>query len=195
MMTVTKHPQKTEYKAGKLLVAMPGMQDPRFAHAIVYICAHGAEGAMGLVINKALERMTLSDLLKQLGINPTSVDPNAKIHFGGPVDTGLGFILHSTDYKHDSTMQVDGELALTATVDILHAMAAGHGPRRALMALGYAGWGPGQLDQEILNNGWMVVDPDRDLVFGDDLDSKWARAFAKIGVPDTAVLSPVAGHA
>jgi putative transcriptional regulator len=183
-----------DYKAGKLLVAMPGTEDPRFARTIIYICAHSPEGAMGLVINKSLESMKLSDLLKQLNIDPSKVDPRAKIHFGGPVDTGLGFILHSNDWRHESTMAVDNDIALTATVDILQAIANGTGPRKALMALGYAGWGPGQLDEEIKNNGWMVVDSDDSLIFDRDLSTKWLRAMNKIGV-NPAHLSSSAGHA
>ncbi len=161
---------------------MPGMEDPRFARSVIYLCAHGPEGAMGLVVNKAFERMKLPDLLAQLGIEPAGVDRNTLIHFGGPVDTGRGFILHSADYLQDSTMVIADDVALTATVDILRTIAEGRGPRRRLMALGYAGWGPGQLEDEIKENGWLLVDPDEALLFDGDLDGKWHRAIGKLGI-------------
>lgn len=170
------------------------MEDPRFARSVVYMCAHSPEGAMGLVVNKAIERLTFPDLLKQLGIDASDVDPRTLIHFGGPVDTGLGFILHSADYIHESTMVVDSTFALTATVDILHAIAQGRGPRRRLMALGYAGWGPGQLDLEIKANGWLLAEADEGLVFDDDLDHKWLKAMGKLGI-DPANLVTQAGSA
>ncbi len=188
-----QHDQAT-YLAGQLLVAMPGMRDPRFSRSVVYMCAHNADGAMGLVINRVIETLTFPELLAQLGIDSTSVTSKIGVHFGGPVETGRGFVLHSADYVHDGTLVVDERMALTATVDILRAIAAGQGPRRHLLALGYAGWGPGQLDSEILANGWLHVDADETLVFDGDLDSKWARAMAKIGI-DPRMLADVAGHA
>jgi putative transcriptional regulator len=173
---------------------MPGMRDPRFSRSVVYMCAHNADGAMGLVINRVIETLTFPELLAQLGIDSTSVASETGVHFGGPVETGRGFVLHSADYVHDGTLVVDERMALTATVDILRAIAAGQGPRRHLLALGYAGWGPGQLDNEILANGWLHVDADETLVFDGDLDSKWTRAMAKIGI-DPRMLADVAGHA
>ena len=182
------------YLAGQLLIAMPGMRDPRFARTVVYMCAHSAEGAMGLVINRVLESLTFTDLLEQLGIEGTAVQPSSAVHFGGPVETGRGFVLHSPDYRQDGTLSVADDVSLTATVDILRAIAAGEGPRRHLLALGYAGWGPGQLDGEIRANGWLHVAADEELVFDAGLDSKWDRAIAKIGI-DPRMLSDVAGHA
>jgi putative transcriptional regulator len=179
---------------GQLLVAMPGMRDPRFAKTVVYMCAHGPDGAMGLVVNRALESLTFRELLEQLGINSSSVQQGINVHFGGPVDTGRGFVLHSPDYRHDGTLVVANAVALTATVDILRAIAAGAGPRLHLLALGYAGWGPGQLDGEMRANGWLHVAADDELVFGADLDAKWERAMAKIGI-DPRMLSDAAGHA
>ena len=179
---------------GQLLVAMPGMRDPRFAKTVVYMCAHSPEGAMGLVLNRALESLTFSDLLEQLGIAPPPAGDAIHIHFGGPVETGRGFVLHSRDYKQDGTLVVAGDISLTATVDILRAIAAGQGPRHHLLALGYAGWGPGQLDGEIRANGWLHVAADEALVFDPNLDSKWDRAMAKIGI-DPRMLSDAAGHA
>ncbi len=182
------------YLVGHLLIAMPGMRDPRFARTVVYICAHSAEGAMGLVINRALDSLTFDELLEQLGIEGTDLRPAVAIHFGGPVETGRGFVLHSPDYRQDGTLSVADDVSLTATVDILRAIAAGEGPRHHLLALGYAGWGPGQLDGEIRANGWLSVAADEHLVFDADLESKWDRAMEKIGI-DPRMLSGAAGHA
>jgi putative transcriptional regulator len=183
-----------EYMTGKLLVAMPGMQDPRFAKTVVNICAHSAEGAMGLVVNRVVESLTFPDLLEQLGIPSGGAGDDIRVLFGGPVESSRGFVLHSPDYLRDTSLVVDEAVALTSTIDILKAIAAGGGPRRCLLALGYAGWGPGQLDDEIKANGWLHVQADEDLVFGSDLDSKWERAMGKIGI-DPRMLSDVAGHA
>ncbi len=182
------------YLAGQLLIAMPGMRDPRFVRTVVYMCAHSAEGAMGIVINRVLESLTFDDLLEQLGIEGSVPPEAATVHFGGPVETGRGFVLHSGDYRQDGTLAVAADVSLTATVDILRAIAAGEGPRRHLLALGYAGWGPGQLDGEIRANGWLHVAADEALVFDTELDSKWDRAIAKIGI-DPRMLSDAAGHA
>ena len=182
------------YLSGQILVAMPGLTDPRFARTVIYMCAHSADGAMGLVLNRALESLTFPDLLEQLGIETASVEESINIHFGGPVESGRGFVLHTPDYVQDATLVVDGEIALTATVDILKAIAGGTGPRRCLLALGYAGWGPGQLDNEIKSNGWLNVAADDELIFGPDLDSKWDQAMGKLGV-DPRMLSDTAGHA
>ena len=177
------------FLVGQLLVAMPGMRDPRFAKTVVYMCAHSPEGAMGLVVNRALESLTFGDLLEQLGITPPPAERAINIHFGGPVETGRGFVLHSPDYKQEGTLQVADEVSLTATVDILRAIATGH-----VLALGYAGWGPGQLDGEIRANGWLHVAPDEALLFDRNLNSKWERAMTKIGI-DPRMLSDAAGHA
>ena len=182
------------FLVGQLLVAMPGMRDPRFAKTVVYMCAHSLEGAMGLVINRALESLTFGDLLEQIGITPPPAEQAINIHFGGPVETGRGFVLHSPDYKQEGTLMVADEVSLTATVDILRAIAAGQGPRRHLLALGYAGWGPGQLDGEIRANGWLHVAADEALLFDRNLNSKWERAMTKIGI-DPRMLSDAAGHA
>ena len=182
------------FLVGQLLVAMPGMRDPRFAKTVVYMCAHSPEGAMGLVVNRALESLTIGDLLEQLRITPPPAERAINIHFGGPVETGRGFVLHSPDYKQEGTLQVADEVSLTATVDILRAIATGQGPRRHLLALGYAGWGPGQLDGEIRANGWLHVAPDEALLFDRNLNSKWERAMTKIGI-DPRMLSDAAGHA
>jgi putative transcriptional regulator len=180
--------------AGQLLVAMPSMSDPRFERAVIYVCAHGEDGAMGLMINKPVEQITFPEMLEQLGIDNSAVSDRIRVHFGGPVETGRGFVLHSSDYRQDSSMAVDSAIALTATVDILRDIAGGQGPRRSLLALGYAGWGPGQLDQEIQANGWLHVNPDEQLVFDTDLDEKWQRAIGKLGF-DPFSLTGHFGHA
>ena len=148
------------YLTGRFLVAMPGMQDDRFQQTLIYMCAHGPEGAMGLVVNKPLESISFPDLLSQLDITMPPAGEGIEVLFGGPVETGRGFVLHSPDYMHDATMVVDDEVALTATVDVLRAIAEGGGPRQRLLALGYAGWDSGQLDAEIKANGWLSVDAD-----------------------------------
>jgi len=182
------------YLAGHLLIAMPNMPDERFSKTVIYMCAHNAEGAMGLVINKPLETLSFPDLLEQLDIVPSDLKHPINVHFGGPVESGRGFVLHTPDYLQEATMVVDDQIALTATVDILQAIADGTGPRQSLLALGYAGWGPGQLDSEIKANGWLHVAADPILVFGGGMDDKWEQAMLKIGV-DPRMLSDEAGHA
>jgi putative transcriptional regulator len=181
------------YLTGQLLVAMPGLADPRFARTVIYMCAHNAEGAMGLVLNKTIESLTFPDLLSQLGIVGASGGIPIRIHFGGPVESGRGFVLHSADYVQEATMVVDSAVALTATIDILKAIAQGAGPKQRLLALGYSGWGAGQLDAEIKANGWLNVPADDELVFGADLDGKWLKAMKKIGI-DPIMLADAAGH-
>lgn len=182
------------YLAGQMLIAMPQMRDPRFARSVVYVCAHSAEGAMGLVINRLFDAISFPDLLAQLNIDPTPLCDQIKVHFGGPVEAGRGFVLHSTDYLNESTMVVDEQVGLTATIDVLKAIAEGTGPNQSLLALGYAGWGAGQLDSEILENVWLNVPADPDLLFGNDLDHKWASAIGRLGI-DLSMLSGDAGHA
>lgn len=182
------------YLEGQLLVAMPAMMDSRFAHSVIYLFAHSSAGAMGLVINKALEGITFPDLIHQLGIESGPVDRQIRVHFGGPVETGRGFVLHSADYRHEATLRIGDDMALTTTVDVLKAIASGHGPRRRLLALGYAGWAPGQLDTEIQANGWLNVPADEELIFGADLDRKWTEAMAKLGI-DPSHLASQAGRA
>lgn len=189
--------------SGKLLIAMPGMPDPRFEHAVIAVCAHTDEGAMGLIVNKPLPSPGLDDLFGQLGISRAVSDrpDRAPILFGGPVETGRGFVLHSRDWPRDATrldeggmMTVSDGLAMTATRDILEDIAAGRGPGRALLALGYAGWGPGQLEEEIADNGWLIADADDELALGDDHADKWRRALGTMGI-DPRSLSAVAGRA
>ena len=182
------------YLPGQLLIAMPSMTDPRFEKSVIYMCAHNADGAMGLVINRAIDSLTFPELLEQLEIDSGSGGDQIRVLFGGPVEQARGFVLHSPDYLQDASLVVDDNVVLTATIDILRAIADGTGPNNCLLALGYAGWGAGQLDSEIKSNGWLSVDADEDLVFGCDLDEKWERAMTKIGI-DPRMLSDAAGHA
>jgi putative transcriptional regulator len=179
---------------GQLLIAMPAMADPRFERTVIYMCAHTTDGAMGLVLNRLLGSVTFPDLLEQLGIKGAKLDDEIRVHFGGPVESGRGFVLHSADFVIEGTLVVDGGIAMTASIDILKAIAEGKGPREKLLALGYAGWGPGQLEQEIQQNGWLHAPADVGLVFDGDLDTKWTRAMTKLGIhPST--LSSQAGRA
>lgn len=181
--------------AGQLLVAMPQMGDPRFARSVIYLCTHsGDAGAMGLVINKVLGSLTLAELFTQLDIESGAAATKRPVHFGGPVEPRRGFVLHTADYREEATLPVAGDIAVTATLDIMRAIGKGEGPRHSLFALGYAGWAPGQLDAEIQANGWLSVAADEDILFSDDHDGKWQRALGKLGV-DLSTLSSDAGHA
>ena len=182
------------YLTGQLLVAMPQMLDERFAKSVIYLCAHTEDGAMGLVVNKLLENIDFPDLLDQLDLSPAPGGDDIRVHFGGPVESGRGFVLHTSDYVQDATMVIDDQIAMTATTDILRDIAEGDGPRNSLLALGYAGWGPGQLDTEIQANGWLSVAADDTLVFGTDPDTIWKGALAKMGI-NVSMLSGDAGHA
>lgn len=182
------------YLTGQLLIAMPTMKDPRFAKTVVYLCAHNKEGAMGLVVNKLVGSLSFVELMKQMDIEVNTDEDEVQVHFGGPVESTRGFVLHTPDYESGSTLVVDDHFALTSTVDVLRSIANGHGPDKAMLALGYAGWSAGQLDDEIQENGWLHVAADLDLVFGAELDNKWDRAIAKMGF-DPSFLSLDAGHA
>jgi putative transcriptional regulator len=182
------------YFTGHLLAAMPQMEDPRFERSVIYLCAHNAEGAMGLVVNRLFDAITFPDLLEQLNIETGPKTEQIRVHFGGPVESGRGFVLHTDDYVREGTLKVRSGFALTATVDILKAIAAGDGPRHSLLALGYSGWGPGQLESEIAANGWLVVPADPTIVFDQGLEDKWQRALAATGV-SIASLSGFAGRA
>lgn len=180
---------------GKLLVAMPGMGDHRFEHSVILMCAHTPEGAMGLIINKELPDLSFDSLLKQLDIPRPDAGRSIRVHFGGPVERGRGFVLHSPDYGGSaSTMTIAGGYGMTATLDVLEAMAQGAGPQKALLALGYSGWGPGQLEAEIARNDWLTVEPSAALIFSDNLKDKWSAALRGMGI-DPLLLSPTAGRA
>ncbi|TMJ15073.1 MAG: YqgE/AlgH family protein [Alphaproteobacteria bacterium] len=190
------------YLDGQLLIAMPVMGDPRFERSVIYMCAHSSEGAMGIIVNRPAGSIDFPELLVQLDIineaDQIKLPENAesmKVLKGGPVDTGRGFVLHSSDfYLENATLRIDDGICLTATVDILKAIAKGSGPKHAILALGYAGWAPGQLENEIQGNGWLHCDADQDLIFGGDVEEKYARALRKIGI-DPGMLSNDAGHA
>jgi putative transcriptional regulator len=190
------------YLDGQCLIAMPVMGDPRFERSVIYLCAHSSEGAMGIIVNRPAGSIDFPELLVQLDIiekaDQINLPENAetmKVLKGGPVDTGRGFVLHSSDfYIKDATLQIDDGVCLTATVDILKAIAKGTGPKHAILALGYAGWAAGQLESEIQDNGWLHCDADSDLIFGSDIEEKYSRALRKIGI-DVGMLSNEAGHA
>jgi len=178
---------------GKLLLAMPGMGDPRFWQSVIFMCSHTEEGAMGIAVNQPIEGLTFGELLQELKIKRKPVK-NIPVHVGGPVEPGRGFVLHTPDYDHASTLKVSPEISLSATVDILTLLAKGKGPERALLALGYAGWGPGQLEDEITKNSWLTVDASEALVFETAVTKKWSAALACAGI-DAGKLSADAGHA
>lgn len=181
--------------SGHLLIAMPGIGDPRFDRTVIYMCSHSSEGSMGLVVNRRADGVTMKQLMDQLDIAITPAMPPAAIHFGGPVEMGRGFVLHSADFHiDDATMRVGPQISLTATLDVLRAMAEGRGPRRTLVALGYAGWAPNQLEQELQRNGWLTCDADEDLVFSPDDGMKWERALARLGI-HPSLLSATGGTA
>jgi putative transcriptional regulator len=180
---------------GKLLIAMPGMGDPRFEHSVIFLCVHTPEAAMGLIVNKPAPELRFDSLLKQLGIPHGDRSRDIHVHFGGPVEHARGFVLHSGEYEgQGSTLHVGERFGMTATLDVLQALADGEGPERSMLALGYAGWGPGQLEGEIRDNGWLTCDADEELIFGLPDARKWTSALKSIGV-DPVSLSATAGHA
>ncbi len=180
---------------GKMLIAMPSMGDPRFRRTVIYMCAHSPDGALGLIVNKHAGQISFPDLLEQLDMKCQPGTEHIRVQLGGPVETGRGFILHTDDYTlKNVTMPVRDHVGLTTSVDILRDMAEGRGPVRALVALGYSGWGPGQLEYEIRSNAWLHCDADLELIFSPGLEKKWATALAKIGI-DPASLSGESGRA
>jgi putative transcriptional regulator len=201
----TKQQRKSSargYLDGQMLIAMPSMGDERFARSLIYVCAHSSEGAMGIVVNHPAPHITFPDLLVQLEVvgapDLIQLPPHAgevKVLKGGPVETSRGFVLHSADFFiENSTLPIDDGICLTATLDILKAIARGDGPRSAVLALGYAGWAPGQLENEINQNGWLHCNADPELIFGQDIDGKYKQALSKIGI-NLGMLSSEAGHA
>jgi putative transcriptional regulator len=198
----TDNSSERRYLDGRLLIAMPVMGDPRFERSVIYMCAHSADGAMGIIINQRAPNISFTELLEQLNIVP----PEDRIrlpagltamavHLGGPVETGRGFVLHSADYfKAESTLPIDESVCLTATIDILRDIAKGSGPHKALLALGYAGWAPGQLETEIHANGWLNCPADPELIFDPAVDRKYSRALHKIGIDPIRLVND-SGHA
>ncbi len=184
------------FLVGQLLIAMPGMGDQRFERTVIFLCAHSAEGAMGLIVNKPAPELRFADLLEQLKIPAVVAGmPETRVHFGGPVEHGRGFVLHSADYEIDgASLKVSPDFAMTATVEILRDIAKGAGPERSLLALGYSGWGPGQLEAEIQGNGWLTAVAEPDLVFGNRDARKWEAALRSLSI-DPRLLSAEGGRA
>src|SRR5579885_1792337 len=181
---------------GKLLIALPGMPDPRFEKSVIFVCAHSPEnGSMGIIVNKPIEGLLFSDVVKSLDVDVTAKTPDTPVLYGGPVGTGRGFVLPSGEYgDRQATLPIVTGISLTTTVEILRAIAQGRGPQRSIFALGYSGWGPGQIEAEMQTNGWVHCDADPELVFGPDPDSKWTKALGRLGV-DVSGLSAEAGRA
>jgi len=192
-MTTADNTEESSF-VGQVLLAMPAMSDPRFERSVIYVCAHNAEGAMGIVINKTLDSIDFHELLDELDIPTDEKSQNIAVHFGGPVENQRGFVLHSSDYQHSETLFVDEKVGLTATVKVLRDLASGDGPAQSILALGYAGWGPGQLESEFQENAWLSVPASDALLFEIANDDKWERAFNSIGV-DLSVLSGSSGRA
>jgi putative transcriptional regulator len=182
------------FLTGQLLIAMPAMADPRFSQSVIYLCAHTSEGAMGLIVNRPVVKPTFEELLKQLKVAPHPPHRQIRLCAGGPVENARGFVLHTVDWVGEGSLRVNDEFALTASLDVLQAIAEGGGPRECLLALGYAGWGPGQLDQEMQQNAWLSGPADEPLLFDSGHGTKWIRALGKLNV-DPLLLSDVAGHA
>ena len=189
------------YLTGQLLIAMPTLGDDRFDHSVIFICSHNEDGAMGLVINETTDELTFIELLEQLEIISgqeeimyEGLSDEVPIYAGGPVEQGRGFILHSSDYKLASTLEINKDISLTATAEILSAIVNNEGPEKYLIALGYAGWSSGQLEAEINQNSWLTVEADPDLLFGCDIQLKWNNALAKLGI-NSSLLSAQAGQA
>ena len=179
---------------GQILIAMPTMADPRFAQSVIFMCDHSARGAMGIVVNRPLASPSFEDLLRQLNIDPIPPARSIRLCAGGPVDNARGFVLHSTDWTGEGSLKVDASFALTASLDILKAIAGGGGPRQGVLALGYAGWGPGQLDAEMQQNAWLSAPADPALVFDGAHETKWRRALAAMRI-DPLLLSHFSGRA
>jgi putative transcriptional regulator len=187
-------PKGPTWLAGQILVAMPKMQDPRFAQSVIFLCAHTADGAMGIVVNRPIARPDFGDLLKQLDIQPVPPARDISICTGGPVDNNRGFVLHSTDWMTEGSLEVDDHYVLTASLDVLRAIAEGGGPKQAFLAMGYAGWDAQQLDEEILQNAWLNVPADAAIIYDSDHKTKWTRALAKLRI-NPGMLSGEAGRA
>ncbi|NCY26644.1 MAG: DUF179 domain-containing protein [Alphaproteobacteria bacterium] len=179
---------------GQLLVAMPSLSDPNFAGSVICLCAHSEDGAMGLVLNRPLQKLSFNALLKQLGVEPVPPARSIRMLSGGPVDGGRGFVLHSGEWATEGSVSVDGRISLTSSVDVLKAIAGGGGPRECVLALGYAGWGPGQLEAEIAANAWLNVEPDDTLLYVTRPEDAWRQALAKLRI-DPLLLSGAAGRA
>lgn len=177
-----------------LLIAMPNMQDGLFTRSVIYMCAHSEAGAMGIVVNQRLPDVGFGELLSQLKLPQSQLLVEPVVHFGGPVETGRGFVLHSTDFMREDTVRINDEMCITGTIDILQAIAEGTGPAQSIFALGYAGWSAGQLEAEIQTNSWLTAPADNEIIFGTDLNRKWEKSLSRLGI-EPLTLSADAGHA
>ncbi|WP_298215272.1 YqgE/AlgH family protein [Acidocella sp.] len=187
-------PSGPDWLTGQVLLAMPALRDPRFAQGVIFICAHSPEGAMGLLLNRPLRSPKFAALMSQLDVEPQPPLRELALGQGGPVEDQRGFVLHSTDWLGEGSLQVDDTHALSASLDVLQAIAAGGGPEKARLLLGYAGWGPGQLEEELLQNSWLTLPADDEILFDTAYQTKWHRALAKLRI-DPAMLSGDAGRA
>jgi|SRR5581483_3407483 len=195
MMVEQQPGEQKGFLHGKLLIAMPGMMDPRFERSVILMCEHHQGGALGLIVNKPIDQLSFRDLVQKMDIPVTPETPSKPVMFGGPVETSRGYVIHGNDQTNrPATIAITSEIALTPTVDMLRAIAQGRGPEQWLMTLGYAGWGPGQIESEIVANGWLHCDADAGIVFDADMGSKWQRAFGKLGAALSG-LSSEAGRA
>ncbi len=182
------------YLTGQILVAMPQMQDPRFKEAVIFMCGHDEQGAMGIVLNKLIDAVTLSDLLEQLNVSQEILTEDLRVHYGGPVEIGRGFVLHSSDYLGENSVEITNDIALSASTAVLNDVIQGRGPDHLLLALGYAGWSSGQLEEEILQNGWLTLPADASIIFDESPETLWRRTLEKFGV-DPEHLFAHTGHA
>lgn len=175
-------PPNDGFLQGKFLIALPGMPDPRFERSVILMCAHSDDGAMGLIVNKPVDGIKLDSVMEKLGIKVTANQIETPVLFGGPVETQQGLILHSNEFSGNQSSRVTSEISVTGTLDVLHAIAAGRGPHKAAFALGYAGWGAGQIEDELRGNGWIHCDADAAIVFDMPPDAKWSAALGKLGI-------------
>ena len=179
---------------GQVLISMPSLEDERFFKTVIYICAHSNEGAMGIIINKKIDYDLYPDLLEQLGIDKPIGNKKLFIRYGGPVESGRGFVLHSDEIMRKETLSIDKGIALTSTSDFFDDLVKDNGPKNSILALGYAGWGPGQIENEILSNSWMTLSTDSKFIFDEEVNNKWSNAFNLLGV-DPSKLSNHSGTA
>lgn len=180
--------ENVAYMSGRFLLATPAMGDPRFKNTLIYVCSHDSHGAMGIIVNKSKGGLLISDLLEQIGVEGDVRVADTPVLNGGPVDIDRGFVLHSSDYYKDETsLKLSDTLTLTSTKDVLEALVSDEAPRKAMLAIGYCGWGEGQLESEIMQNGWLVVDADEAMIFGEDLDTKRKQAFETLGIAPEAL--------
>ena len=179
---------------GQLLISMPSLNDERFFKTVIYLCAHSKDGAMGIIINKKIDYDLYPDLLQQLGIDKPLGNKKLFIRYGGPVESGRGFILHSDEIMKKDTLSIEKGVALTSTAEFFEDLSEDKGPRNSILALGYAGWSPGQLENEILSNSWMTLQTDSSFLFDDEVSNKWLNAYKLLGI-DPNKLSYQSGRA